>query len=174
MSDVPAAPRRRSLTFATAGVALALAGAAPLAAQVPAAPAPPLDTAVDFSITLKDLDRLIGQGRFAPPERALVLDGTIKRIDVLDPTPETFAVQIELVKGEWFEREAVRSYRSIILLEGGQFATYFPPRGQDPTAAAIPVNSRVVVAGVALGVAQLTEDPNDLAWVIAAQHIRAL
>ena len=174
MGAVPVAPRRRSVAFTAVAVAVASAIATPLVAQAPAAPAPPLDAAVDFSITLKDLDRLIRQGRFAPPERALVLDGTIKRIDVLDPTPATFAVQLELVKGEWFEREAVRSYRSIILLEGRQFATYFPPRGEDPTAAAIPLNSRVVVAGVALLVAQLTEDPDDLAWVIAGQYVRAL
>ena len=172
MGAVPAAPRRSPLTLFI--VALVLASATPLTAQAPVAAAPPLDAAVDFTITLKDLDRLIRQGRFAPPERALVLDGTIKRIDILDPTPETFAVQIELVKGEWFEREAVRSYRSIILLEGSRFVANFPPRGVEATAAAIPLNSRVVVAGMALGVAQLTEDPDDLAWVIAGQHIRAL
>ena len=158
----------RRLSVLAAG-AVALAVPTPVLAQAPA-----LDDAVDFTITLRDLDRLVRQGQFEPPPRALVLDGTIKRITIFDPNPATFDAEIELVKGEWFEREAVRSYRSIIVLQGGRFASLFPPRGVEPTRAAIPLNSRVMVAGVALGVAPMSDDPNDLSWVVQGFHVRQL
>jgi hypothetical protein len=164
-------PRPLSLVGRLAGVLVAvLLAAPPVAAQVPLE----LADAVDFSITLKDLDQRLREERFALPDRAFILDGTVKRIEISDEAAETYFVQIELVKGEWFGREEVRSYSSLVLLDGPQFAEFFPPRGAEPTAAAIPVNSRVIVVGVARGIFQMSEAATDLAWVVDALHIRRL
>ena len=78
---------------------------------------------VDFSITLQEIHRILEDEGPAglPTERTLVIDGVVAEILVIDPEPESFLVQIELVTGRWIGLEEIRLYRAYVFVQGPQF-----------------------------------------------------
>ena len=75
------------------------------AAAVPAISKNDLDRIIDFSVTVKTLERLdpATARDFRLDERFLLLDGTVNTVEVLDPKESRYQVIVELVSGEWPE-----------------------------------------------------------------------
>ena len=105
---------------------------------------------VDFSITLQEIHRILEDEGPAglPTDRALVIDGVVAEIVVIDPEPESFLVQIELVTGRWIGLEEIRIYRAYVFVQGPRFVERVSLRAaaNDQYDVVTP-NSRVIVLG---------------------------
>ncbi|THB62508.1 MAG: hypothetical protein D6B26_07880 [Spirochaetaceae bacterium] len=53
--------------------------------------------------------------------RALLLDGTVASVTVVDETEENFEAYIELASGKWTENEEIKLYRAFIRVYGSSF-----------------------------------------------------
>ncbi|MBN1836076.1 MAG: hypothetical protein JW820_09520 [Spirochaetales bacterium] len=134
-----------------------------------------LDKVIDFSVTVKTLERLDAATArdYRLDERFVVLDGTVGTIEVLDPEESRYQVVVELISGEWIGLEEVRSYRCLVLFSGPEFARVFPRRApRDAGPQVIAANDRV------LFVARLLEpvalDEGSSIWVLQGVYARAL
>ncbi len=105
---------------------------------------------VDFSITLQEIHRILEDEGPAglPTDRAVVIDGVVAEIVVIDPEPESFLVQIELVTGRWIGLEEIHLYRAYVFVEGPQFVERVSDRAaaNDQHGVVTP-NSRIIVLG---------------------------
>jgi len=86
------------------------------------------DRIVDFEKTLKELsieaaERPVGK---VPPGKYLILEGLVSERWVIDPEPQTFIGEIELVGGEWIGVEAVEMWNCIVQFTGPEFASRIP------------------------------------------------
>lgn len=134
-----------------------------------------LDRVVDFSVTVKTLDRLdLATARdYRLDERFLVLDGTVTTIEVIDPDETRYQVVVELVSGEWIGLEEVRSYRCLVLFSGPEFAGVFPRRApRDAGPRVITPNDRVLLVARLLEPVAL--DGEQSVWVLEGVYARPL
>lgn len=134
-----------------------------------------LDRVVDFSVTVKTLDRLdVATARdYRLDERFLVLDGTVTNIEVIDPDESRYQVVVELVSGEWIGLEEVRSYRCLVLFSGAEFARVFPRRApRDAGPRVITPNDRVLFVARLLEPVVLEGDQS--IWVLEGIYARPL
>jgi hypothetical protein len=134
-----------------------------------------LERVVDFSVTVKTLDRLdVATARdYHLDERFLVLDGTVGSIEVIDPEESRYQVVVELISGEWIQLEEVRSYRCLVLFSGPEFARVFPrraPREAGPRV--IVANERVLMVARLLEPVEL--EPGKSVWVLEGTYVRPL
>lgn len=131
----------------TLGLLLVLMpGAAVLGALERSVPA----NVVDFSLTLEEIHRILEEHGAAglPTDRAVLLDGVVAEITVIDPDPESYLAQIDLVSGRWIGLQEVRLYRAYVFVQGSAFAERISarPLPEDATGV-IALNSRVIVLG---------------------------
>lgn len=131
------------------------------------------DRIADFSVTIKTLAGLSeGQAR-GLAERLLVLDGTIASLQFLDAEQTSFAVEVELVGGEWLGTEDVKIYSCRVRFRGPEYFRRFPrraPRTLSPEQ--IVLNDRVLVVARLAGRA-VAEDGTAL-WLLDGLHVRSL
>ena len=115
-----------------------------------------LGDVVDFSMTLEQIHHILEEEGAAalPSDRAVVLDGVVAEILLIDPEPETFLAQIDLVSGRWIGLQDIRLYRAYVFVEGPQFAERLSaaPAARGAAADAITTNSRVIVLGTIIDV----------------------
>ena len=134
-----------------------------------------LDRVIDFSVTVKTLDRLdaVTARDYRLDERFLILDGTVSTIEVIEPEESRYQVVVELVSGEWIGLEEVRSYRCLVLFSGPEFARVFPRRApRDAGPRVITPNDRVVLVARLLEPVAL--DTQESIWVLEGFYVRAL
>ncbi len=131
------------------------------------------DRIADFSVTLKTLAGLSENQARALAGRLLVLDGTVAYLQFLDPEEATFAVELELVGGEWVGVEDVKIYRCRVRFSGPEFFPRFPrkaPRSPDPQQ--ILLNDHLLVVARLAG-RDAAADGSPL-WVLDGLHARSL
>jgi hypothetical protein len=150
---------------------IAAAWAAPLLAYDRA----DFDRIVDFSATVKTLEALsAAQAR----ERGLLtrlvlLDGTVTSLQFLDAEEASFALEMELVSGEWIGLEDVKIYRCRVRLRGPAFFQQFPRRApKNPGDAQVVLNDRVLV--VARAVARVGDEPGQSLWLLDGLYVRPI
>jgi hypothetical protein len=145
------------------------------AAAVPAISKNDLDRIIDFSVTVKTLERLdpATARDFRLDERFLLLDGTVNTVEVLDPEESRYQVIVELVSGEWIGLEEVRSYRCLVLFSGPEYARVFPRRApRDAGPRVITPNDRVLMVARLLEPVQL--GAGESVWVLEGSYVRKL
>ena len=109
---------------------------------------------IDFSITMEDIDAAVSAGREDTllDGRMIILDGAISAIEIIDPEPETFTAEIELVAGKWLGMSDVQMFSSVVVVSGKEFAARIPVRRRrTPAPDEIQANSHVLVAGKITG-----------------------
>jgi hypothetical protein len=134
-----------------------------------------LDRVIDFSVTVKTLERLdpVTARDYRLDERYLLLDGTVSTIEVVDPEESRYQVVVELVSGEWIGLEEVRSYRCLVLFGGPEFARIFPRRApRDAGPRVITPNDRVLIVARLLEPVQWSE--GESVWVLEGTYVRPL
>ena len=101
---------------------------------------------VDFSITLKSLSVAAEGNASLSTARLAMLDGTVSEVTILDKEQETFRARIELISGEWFGLDDVKSYACYVEFAGPEFFKVFPAKApRNPGPNVIVQNTRVVV-----------------------------
>jgi hypothetical protein len=134
------------------------------------------DQSVDFSLSLEEIHNQLNENAQAllGTEKAVVLDGIVASVTVLNPAQENFQALLELVNGEWKGLEEVVMYRTYVVVHGKQFFSRIPSReNRDPSGSRISANSRVLVAGRIANVVRGEED-GALIPVIEGFHVRDL
>ncbi|HOV64080.1 MAG TPA: hypothetical protein PLG43_09395 [Spirochaetia bacterium] len=132
------------------------------------------DRIVDFEKTLKELsieaaERPVGK---VPPGKYLILEGLVSERWVIDPEPQTFIGEIELVGGEWIGVEAVEMWNCIVQFTGPEFASRIPAgRTRKAAPDEIAINSQVLIAGRLVEIRNVN---GKNVPVVAATHIRAI
>ena len=132
------------------------------------------DSLVDFSITLKDFDKL-NLEEYDPIllRKTLILDGKINSIEYLNDSIEKFAVVVELVKGEWIGLEEIATYRCLVVFEGSEFVDNFKSREETNSVLHhIMPKSRVIIAGKLRQQVEL--DTDTLIWLVDGLYIRKI
>ncbi|TVQ99532.1 MAG: hypothetical protein EA403_12910 [Spirochaetaceae bacterium] len=133
------------------------------------------DQTIDFTLSLEEIHHRIEDGDIESlfTGRAVLLDGVIAEITVIDPEPESFFAQIDLVTGRWRGLDEIRLYRAYVFVQGPRFAAMIPaspPREPDPDL--LTVNSRIMVAGALV---DLFDEPDGgVAPVIDGFHLRPI
>lgn len=108
------------------------------------------DKNVDFSVTLELINRAVTAQRTdaLPRDKAIIIDGAISAIEIIDTEPESFLAEIELVDGKWLGMEDVRMYSCIVQVSGPDFAARIPARrSRREIRNEISANSHVIVVG---------------------------
>ena len=133
------------------------------------------DQTIDFALSLEEIHHRIEGGDIDSlfTGRAVLLDGVVAEITVIDPEPESFFAQIDLVTGRWRGLDEIRLYRAYVFVQGPQFAGMIPaspPREPNPDLLA--VNSRILVVGALV---DLFDEPDGgVAPVIDGFHLRPI
>ncbi|MFO8064350.1 MAG: hypothetical protein ACQETQ_01175 [Spirochaetota bacterium] len=107
------------------------------------------DEVVAFEQTLKSL-ALSVRGEVDPPpeDTALIFDGIISGVRVIEPEEDGFRARIEVVSGEWRELEEIMLYKAYVEISGPDFFRRVPSRAnREPSGGVLEANRRVVVAG---------------------------
>lgn len=133
------------------------------------------DRVVDFSATVKTLETLsTAQAR----ERGLLarlvlLDGTVTSLQFLNAEEAGFALEMELVSGEWIGLEDVKIYRCRVRFQGPAFFRQFPRRApKNPEPAQVVLNDRVLI--VAKAVARVGDEAGQSLWLLEGLHVRPI
>lgn len=108
------------------------------------------DNLVDFSVTLEKIDEAVAAGREAALDtgKIVIVDGAISAIQIINPEPESFVAEFELVDGKWQGLEDVQMFSSIIRVSGEDFAARIPARrSRRAIPNEIKANSHVLVVG---------------------------
>jgi hypothetical protein len=131
------------------------------------------DRVADFTATVKTVAGLTeGQAR-ALSKRLLLLDGTIASLQFLNAEEASFAVELELVGGEWIGTEDVKIYRCRVRFRGPEYFRRFPRRApHSPGPDQIAPNDRVLILARLAG-REVGEDGTSL-WVLEGLHVRPL
>jgi len=131
------------------------------------------DRVADFSVTLKSLAGLSESQARRLGGRLLVLDGTVAYLQFLDPEQASFAVELELVGGEWVGTEDVKIYRCRVRFNGPEFFRRFPRRTpRDPTPEQIVLDDHLLVVARLAG--RTTAEDGTPVWVLEGLHARGL
>jgi hypothetical protein len=155
--------------------ALILLISAALAAPILAYDREDFDRVVDFAATVKTLD---GMSTAQAREKGLLarlvlLDGTVAALQFLDAEEASFAVEMELVAGEWVGLEDVKIYRCRVRFQGPAFFSQFPRRApKNPDSSVVVLNDRVVV--VARAVARGEDGAGQPLWLLRGLHVRPI
>ncbi len=156
----------RSRAFITTGAALFLVfmtlASLPLAGQSIAQ----FNRLVDFSHSLISLTEMQENGESLPINKALILDGNVADITVIDPQRETFVVEIELVLSVWIGTSEIRDYTALVSFDGERFYPLFI--GESPI---VKLHEKILIAGV---IDSIVEDEYDPIIKIAALQARSL
>lgn len=110
---------------------------------------------VDFSLDLEGLSRLAiaGEGEFPEDAPLVILTGSVASREVLQPGPEDYLGEIELLGGRWQGVEEVTTFRCIVQFRGAEYATFIPARRSRQTPPEeIPLNASLLVVGKLSGV----------------------
>ena len=118
------------------------------------------DQVVDFDASLQ---ALAVQAQRAPDalmqnDAVLVLNGVVSAVNVVDPNPETFRAEIDVVSGQWRGLEQIVMYKAAVIVQGPEFAQRIPTRRSrnEPPGGTIERNKEVIIVGTIAGVA---DDP---------------
>jgi hypothetical protein len=133
------------------------------------------DKTVDFSLNLKQISTLVLDPNFNLDkyERFVIFDGSVSSITIIDPAPESFVAEIEIVGGEWKGLEQVVLYRVFVYVQGPEFAKRLPERRpRDPDPNHINLNEHALVAGQIADV--YTDEKNNRFAVIVAHYLRII
>jgi len=131
------------------------------------------DRIADFSVTIKTLSSLSENQARGLAGRLLVLDGTIASMQFLNAEEPSFAVELELVGGEWVGTEDVKIFRCRVRFSGTEYFRRFPRRSpRSPSPEQIVLNDRLLVVARLAGRAA-AEDGSPL-WVLDGLHARPL
>ena len=106
------------------------------------------DGIIDFSMTLKDLDKRVSRGESPESlgDRLFLLDGAVSAIEIISGEEEPFLAVIDLVSGQWIGMEDVERYTCKVIVRGPQFEKRIPRRRRrNPAPDEILVNSTVLV-----------------------------
>ncbi len=108
--------------------------------------APGFDNYVDFSISLRELDRIAEKGLTGRLEnKYLILDGSVSEYQVVDKNEASYTVEVELVSGEWDGVTDVYIYRCIVVFKGKKYMEMFPERRRSvPGPQEVALNSGIV------------------------------
>ncbi len=140
-----------------------------------AAQANAFDRVADFGITIKTLTRIGPReaSAYQLDQRYLILNGTVAGLTFVSAERDTFAVEVELVSGEWIGLEEVRSYRCLVRFEGPEFYATFPRRApRNPAGPIVTMDDRVLVVARAVSVEQT--ESGEYLWVLRGVHVRLL
>jgi hypothetical protein len=133
------------------------------------------DRVLDFAATVKTLDALsAAQARERGlATRLLLLDGTVTSLQFLDAEQASFALEMELVSGEWIGLEDVKIYRCRVRLKGPAFFRQFPRRApKNPEPSQVVLNDRVLV--VAKAVERVTNEAGQSLWLLDGLYVRPI
>ncbi len=108
-----------------------------LAASASAIGRPDFEAVVDFSVTMKTVTEAAEGTARLPPNRLFLLNAAVSEITVLNKDPESYAVRVRLLSGEWIGMEDVKEYSCYVTFRGAEYSSLFPAKA--------PVNSKVLV-----------------------------
>jgi hypothetical protein len=126
------------------------------------------DGVVDFSLDIKTISEIVQDPNFdlSAYDRALIFDGSVAGIQVINPDPAEFMAEIEVIGGEWEGLEKVSLFRVFVYALGPEFA------GRLSSPDSIARHNHVLVAGT---IADVYEDETgSLYAVILAHYIRVI
>ena len=82
-----------------------------------------------------------------------MLTGTVSDVNIINKDQATFKVRIELLSGEWFGEEDVKSYACYVEFSGPNTSRCSPRRPpRDATPGVISLSTRVLIVGRAVSV----------------------
>jgi len=114
----------------------------------PAASRSDFEKVVDFSITLKTLAAVAEGKTPLSTGRLAMLEGTVSNVTILDKEQETFRVRVEIISGEWFGLDDVKSYTCLVEFAGPEYFKVFPAKApRNPGPNVVVQNNRLVVIG---------------------------
>lgn len=119
------------------------------------------DEIVDFSMTLELINRAAAAQRTEAlaSDKAIIIDGAISTIQILDTEPDTFSAELEIVDGEWIGFEDVQMYSCIVEVNGPEFAARIPARrSRRAIPDEITVNSHVIVIARFTGLREIPDE----------------
>jgi hypothetical protein len=97
----------------------------------------------------------------------------VTSLQFLDAEEASFALEMELVSGEWIGLEDVKIYRCRVRLRGPAFFQQFPRRApKNPGDAQVVLNDRVLV--VARAVARVGDEPGQSLWLLDGLYVRPI
>jgi hypothetical protein len=94
-------------------------------AKPAADPRSALDTLLDFSFSLKEIDRAAKTGTLIPAGKFFILNGTLGSVLQRSRDGEELLAEVELVNGQWQGYESVEMYRAKVIFSGEAFASFF-------------------------------------------------
>lgn len=132
------------------------------------------DRIIDFSITLKELDQSLTSGRTSavPKDKYVILHGTYANFSILNADEANYKVRIEMIIGEWFDIDEVKSYRSIVQFTGPEFSRYFPQKKRRGQTDSIDLNSRIIV--VAKAIEPIKAIDGKTVWLLEGLYVREI
>ena len=133
------------------------------------------DSAVDFSMNIREIDTLVKQNQLQKidPKKYLLLNGAVASINILQPDESNFLALVELVSGDWTGTEKVSLYRVLVVFSGPEYYKRISQQmSQNIASDAIRANDQLLVVGQFADVLQMPDGTN--AAVINAVHARSL
>ncbi|MCL2295381.1 MAG: hypothetical protein FWC36_11065 [Spirochaetes bacterium] len=133
--------------------------------------APGFDNYVNFGISMRELTAHVQSGDLGPVRnRYLILNGSFVSFTVIDNTPATYTVEIELIDGEWVGVSDVLIFRAIIVFSGREFQAMFPERRRGaPGPMEIALNSGLIVVA---RLKETREHRGEVIPVLYGYHLR--
>ncbi|MDR1625968.1 MAG: hypothetical protein LBT33_05450 [Spirochaetia bacterium] len=132
------------------------------------------DKIVDFSLDIKGISRIVQSPGFDPQAhgRAVIFEGAVNGVLVMNPDPAAFLAEMEVAGGEWEGLDKVSVFRVFVYVMGPDFARRI---GGDPEkdGDAISRNARILVVGSIDSVYTDEADGKNYA-VILAHYIRVV
>jgi hypothetical protein len=133
------------------------------------------DKIVDFSLDIKEISRIVQAPGFDPRahSRAVIFEGAVNGVLVLNPDPAEFLAEIEVAGGEWEGLDRISIFRVFVYVMGPDFARRITGNPEEKAGDAIARNARVLVAGSIDSVYTDEGDGKNYA-VILAHYIRVV
>lgn len=105
---------------------------------------------VDFTLDMETLADLASSGEdvFSEDAPLVIITGAVAARIVLQPGPEDYLSEIELLDGRWQGVESVTTFRCIVQFRGPEYENFVPARrSRRPPPEEIPLNATVMVVG---------------------------
>ena len=130
-----------------------------------------ISSLIQLDLNLKTLSTLSYEELMSLSSSRVILTGTVASRAVIDPNPESFLGQIELIDGEWEDTSAVFMYQCYVLFSGSEYVDRIPARRSRRTNPnEIQKNSSVLIIGRLLE--PFVDDDGSVAPVVEGLYIR--
>ena len=133
------------------------------------------DSQINFDLTLKNIVTMVesGNSNNIDMDKYIILDGIVSDRMVLTSDKENFVGMLEISYGEWEGLENVSIYKSLIQIQGLEFASMIPVRrSRKPNPEEITLNTHLLILGKYLGYTE--DDSGNKTPVIEGYKLRKI